>query len=89
MSGYVKGLYAWLGVRTPFDPQSRFVTSYLLPPIWLFVWRTLISLYTLVTIILVYALSGGAKEFSYLYVCMLLMIITRSIANLLSVVALS
>lgn len=74
MTRFVKGLYAWLGVRTPFDPQSRFVTSYLLPPVWLFVWRTLIALYALVTIILVYALSGGAAEFSYLYVRMLLMI---------------
>lgn len=63
--GFVEGLYIWLGVNTPFDPQARYVTSYILSPTLLLAWRSLISLYILVTIILVYVF-GGPQEFSFL-----------------------
>ncbi|PWN34683.1 uncharacterized protein FA14DRAFT_160184, partial [Meira miltonrushii] len=63
--GFVQGLYTWLGVNTPFDPQARYVTSYILSPTLLLAWRSLISVYTLVTIILAYVF-GGPEEFSFL-----------------------
>lgn len=65
--GLARGLYGWLGLpaETPFDPQARYVTSYLLPPLALASWRALVSLYTFVTLILVYVFNG-ASEFSFL-----------------------
>lgn len=63
--GFVESLYTWLGVNTPFDPQARYVTSYILSPTLLLAWRILISIYTFVTIILAYVF-GGPEEFSFL-----------------------
>lgn len=63
---FAQALYAWLGIRErPFDPQARFVTSYILPPLYLALWRALVALYTFVTLVLVFVFQG-TPEFSYL-----------------------
>jgi hypothetical protein len=59
-------LYPWLGVaETPFDAQSRFVTSYIFTPFQLFAWRAFLAAYTFTTLTLVFVF-WGPKEFSYL-----------------------
>ncbi|PWN44194.1 hypothetical protein IE81DRAFT_321596 [Ceraceosorus guamensis] len=59
---------AWLGLPAEhdevFDPQARFVTSYILPPWLLALIRTIFALYALVTLILDFVF-GGADQFAY------------------------
>ncbi|SPO30109.1 uncharacterized protein UTRI_05948 [Ustilago trichophora] len=49
ISGLSTKIYHYLGVDTPFDPQHRLVTSYILPPWALATFRLLIAIYMLVT----------------------------------------
>ncbi|PWN53572.1 hypothetical protein IE53DRAFT_144999 [Violaceomyces palustris] len=57
-------VYHYLGVDTPFDPSHRYVTSYILSPLQLLLVRSLIALYSTVTLIITYSHSG-ATQFSY------------------------
>lgn len=57
-------IYLWLGVPRPFDAQHRYVTSYLLPPFYLFLWRATVGLYALFACIYTAARDGGST-FSY------------------------
>ncbi|MCJ1252607.1 hypothetical protein MMC24_000413 [Lignoscripta atroalba] len=65
-------LYALLGVTQPFDPSSRFTTSWLLPPYVLAFVRLLLSLYAFVTIFFIFGWNGShsnslasRRSFSY------------------------
>ncbi|CBQ69922.1 conserved hypothetical protein [Sporisorium reilianum SRZ2] len=49
VSGISTKIYHHLGVDTPFDPQHRLVTLYILPVPWLAAFRTLVAVYMLVT----------------------------------------
>ncbi|CDW93677.1 hypothetical protein, partial [Sporisorium scitamineum] len=57
VSGLSTKIYHHLGVDTPFDPQHRLVTSYLLPVPLLATFRILVAIYMLVT-----ALSTAVVE---------------------------
>lgn len=55
-----------LGVPKPiFDPEHRYVTSYLIPPLVLAIWRTIVALYMILALIYNFVTSGGAA-FAYL-----------------------
>ncbi|KAN0062904.1 hypothetical protein ACQY0O_004725 [Thecaphora frezii] len=64
MLSFTSRLYLWLGVPAPFDPQHRYVTSYVLSPFYLFLWRAIVALFTLITCIYTAAHDGGST-FSY------------------------
>lgn len=57
-----------MGVTTPFDPESRYATSWCLPTIVFALIRLLFSLWAFITIIVKYAICGdqcNKQSFSY------------------------
>lgn len=63
-AGLPTKIYHWLGVDTPFDPQHRYVTSYLVPVLPLAIFRLAVGLYALITQIYTSAREGGS-QFSF------------------------
>lgn len=59
-SGKLKGggVYAFLGVSSPFDPDCTFVTSPVFPPLLLAAFRLAIALYALFVVL--FAIIWGA-----------------------------
>lgn len=57
-------LYHHLGVETPFDPQHRYVTSYILPVPLFALFRTAVAIYMLVTVLST-AVQEGVGSISY------------------------
>ncbi|PWY99319.1 hypothetical protein BCV70DRAFT_148448, partial [Testicularia cyperi] len=64
VSGFSTILYHHLGVETPFDPQHRYVTSYLVPVPILAIWRVVVALYMLFTAIAT-AVQEGIGSITY------------------------
>nr|CDI55983.1 conserved hypothetical protein [Melanopsichium pennsylvanicum 4] len=64
ISGISTKIYHHLGVDTPFDPQHRYVTSYILPPWALAMFRISVTIYFLVTA-LGTAVSEGIGTITY------------------------
>jgi hypothetical protein len=64
----MRSISSLFGVSQPFDPDFRFVTSWLLRPKWLAAWRLTLSLYAFVTMFTELGLDGwptNAQSFSY------------------------
>lgn len=57
-------VYHHLGVETPFDPQHRYVTSYLLPVPAFALFRSLVAIYMVVTVLST-AVQEGIGSISY------------------------
>lgn len=55
-------IYNLLGVDHPFDPSSRFTTSWLLPPLSLAIIRAIFSLYAFITIFTIFGWNDSHHD---------------------------
>ncbi|KAG8989978.1 hypothetical protein FRB90_001997, partial [Tulasnella sp. 427] len=55
------GFYEFFGVTTPFDPDCTFVTSHILSPVLLAIFRLTLAVYTLAALLFI-VIWDGVKD---------------------------